>query len=152
MKQIFILLTALSFSILSFAQQATGKISGSIKDGGNQKIIDAATISLLKLKDSSLVKTAITDKDGNFALENIKNGNPTRVYSSSSEISMFFMITRNNIMVSFMVFVYGVFASLGTGLYLFYNGLMVGTFVMFFFKEQQLDQALPVIKIGRAHV
>ena len=46
-----------------------------------------------------------------------------------------------------MVFVYGVFASLGTGLYLFYNGLMVGTFVMFFYKEQQLAQAFPVIML-----
>ncbi len=95
----------------------------------------------------TFVRLILGDAYVNMTLENIKNGNPTRVYSSSSEISMFFMITRNNIMVSFMVFVYGVFASLGTGLYLFYNGLMVGTFVMFFFKEQQLDQALPVIML-----
>ncbi len=99
------------------------------------------------LYDETFVRLIMGDAYVNMTLENIKNGNPTRVYSSSSEISMFFMITRNNIMVSFMVFVYGVFASLGTGLYLFYNGLMVGTFVMFFFKEQQLDQALPVIML-----
>ena len=99
------------------------------------------------LYDETFVRLILGDAYVNMTLENIKNGNPTRVYSSSSEISMFFMITRNNIMVSFMVFVYGVFASLGTGLYLFYNGLMVGTFVMFFFKEQQLDQALPVIML-----
>lgn len=74
MKQLFLLLTIMSLSVLSFAQSSTGKISGSIKDGGNQKIIDAATISLLKTKDSILVKTAITDKDGNFIFENIKNG------------------------------------------------------------------------------
>ncbi len=99
------------------------------------------------LYDETFVRLIMGDAYVNMTLENIKNGNPTRVYSSGSEISMFFMITRNNIMVSFMVFVYGVFASLGTGLYLFYNGLMVGTFVMFFFKEQQLDQALPVIML-----
>lgn len=52
----------------------TGKVTGTIKDGGNQIIIDAASVSLLKLKDSSLVKVAITDKDGNFIIENVKIG------------------------------------------------------------------------------
>ena len=53
---------------------SAGKVSGSIKDGGNQKIIDAASVSLLKAKDSSLVKIAITDKEGNFIIENVKDG------------------------------------------------------------------------------
>ena len=48
-------------------------------------------------------------------------------------------------MVSLKVFVFGVFFSLGTGLFLFYNALMVGTFMMFFYSESQLSQALPVI-------
>lgn len=108
----------------------------------------AGIIGAVSVKhDETFVRLIMGDAYVNMTLENIKNGNPTRVYSSSSEISMFFMITRNNIMVSFMVFVYGVFASLGTGLYLFYNGLMVGTFVMFFYQEQQLAQAFPVIML-----
>lgn len=74
MKHLFILLTAVSISMVSQAQNA-GKVTGSIKDGGNQKIIDATTISLLKSKDSSLVKVAITDKEGSFAFENVKEGN-----------------------------------------------------------------------------
>ena len=44
-----------------------------------------------------------------------------------------------------MIFIYGVFASVGTGLYLFYNAIMVGTFMMFFYTENQLAQGLPVI-------
>ena len=95
MKQLFILLTAMSVSIVSFAQ-TSGKVTGSIKDGGNQKIIDAATISLLKSKDSSLAKSAITDKEGNFIFENVKEGSylvsaaslgHSKVYSSSFTIS-----------------------------------------------------------------
>jgi iron complex outermembrane receptor protein len=72
----FNLLTAifLLFNMASFTQ-TNGKISGLIIDGGDQKIIDAATISLLKAKDSSLVKISLTDKQGNFAFENVKNGN-----------------------------------------------------------------------------
>jgi iron complex outermembrane recepter protein len=74
MKKLFSLLAAIAIGMSSFAQTG-GKISGSIKDGGNQKIIDAATISLLKAKDSSLVKAAVTDPTGNFSFENLRDGN-----------------------------------------------------------------------------
>jgi iron complex outermembrane recepter protein len=96
MKHLFILLTAMSVSIVSLAQ-TPGKVTGSIKDGGNQKIIDAATISLLKSKDSSLAKSAVTDKEGNFIFENVKEGSylvsaaslgHSKVYSSAFTISM----------------------------------------------------------------
>lgn len=97
--------------------------------------------------DSTFVRLILGDPYVNMTLENIKSGNPTRVYSSWGEMNMFLMITLNNIFVSFKVFVYGIFASLGTGLYLFYNGLMVGTFMTFFYQESQLTQALPVIML-----
>lgn len=64
-------------SIVMCSQAQTnnaGKVTGSIKDGGQQKIIDAASVSLLKAKDSSLLKVAITDKEGNFIIENVKDG------------------------------------------------------------------------------
>ena len=66
MKKLFTTLAFASISFCSFAQSG-GKISGMIKDGGNQKVIDAASISLLKSSDSSLVKIAVTDKEGNFS-------------------------------------------------------------------------------------
>ena len=68
MKHLLILLTSMSISYVSLSQ-VTGKITGKIKDGGNQQIIDAATISLLKSKDSSLVKSEVTDKEGNYLFE-----------------------------------------------------------------------------------
>ncbi|MBS1512648.1 MAG: TonB-dependent receptor [Bacteroidetes bacterium] len=75
MKKMFNLLVAGSLALCSQAQTNTsGKVTGSIKDGGQQKIIDAASVSLLKAKDSGLVKVAITDKDGNFVIENVKEG------------------------------------------------------------------------------
>jgi hypothetical protein len=73
MKKFFSLLAA-TVIVLSSNAQNGGKISGSIKDGGNQKIIDAASVSLLNAKDSSIVKIAITDKEGNFFIENVKDG------------------------------------------------------------------------------
>ncbi len=74
MKKLLSLLVTASISVCAFAQQTGGKISGTIKDGGNQAVIDAATISLLSSADSSLVKTALTDKAGYFSFENIKDG------------------------------------------------------------------------------
>lgn len=99
------------------------------------------------LYDQTFVRLIMGDGYVNMTLENIKDGNPTDVYASQDEVNMFFMITWNNVLVSFKVFVYGLFASLGTGLFLFYNGLMVGTFIMFFYQENQLSQALPVIML-----
>ena len=73
MKQLLNLLGAISISIASFAQ-SNGKISGTIKEGGNQQILKGASISLLHSSDSSLAKASITDKDGNFFFENINQG------------------------------------------------------------------------------
>ncbi len=95
MKHFINLLTAMSISIVSLAQNS-GKVFGAIKDGGKQKFIDAAPISLLKAKDSSIAKVAITDKEGNFNFENVKVGaylvlatsvGHSKVYSKSFEIS-----------------------------------------------------------------
>lgn len=95
MKKFLTLLVISSTSMLGYAQNP-GKITGNIKDGGNQKIIDAASISLLKASDSSLLKTSLTDKEGNFVFENIKQGKylvmasslgHSKVYSSLLQIT-----------------------------------------------------------------
>ena len=62
----------LAYPAIAQAQLA-GKISGSLKNADN-KSIDAATVSLLKIKDSSLVKISVSDKTGLFEFENIKAG------------------------------------------------------------------------------
>jgi uncharacterized membrane protein SpoIIM required for sporulation len=97
--------------------------------------------------DDTFVRLIMGDAYVNMTIENIKSGNPTRVYSSWGEMNAFFFITLNNIMVSFKVFAFGIIASLGTGCFLFSNGLMVGAFIAFFYQEQQLSQAFPVIML-----
>jgi iron complex outermembrane receptor protein len=67
------ILFILSSKLLT-AQVQEGAISGTIIDGGDQKVINAATISLFKLKDSSLVKINLADKSGNFFFENVTFG------------------------------------------------------------------------------
>ena len=65
----------LIMSRLLFGQAAgNGTITGSITDGGDQKVIDAATVSLFKASDSSLVKINLTDKKGNFIFEHVAFG------------------------------------------------------------------------------
>jgi outer membrane receptor protein involved in Fe transport len=71
MKKLFLVLTALIVAILSFAQ--TTKISGIVKDG-NQKTIESATIALLRVKDSSIAKVSVANRDGLYIFENIPAG------------------------------------------------------------------------------
>ncbi|MEO8720331.1 MAG: TonB-dependent receptor [Ginsengibacter sp.] len=68
----------LIFGVISgqvLAQTPVASISGKISDGGNQKVIDAASVSLFKSSDSSLVKMNITDKEGNFEFSQLQPGN-----------------------------------------------------------------------------
>ena len=56
--------------IRSTAAQNSLSISGIVKDN-NDKALSHATVSLLKAKDSSLVKTELTDEDGKFEIKAI---------------------------------------------------------------------------------
>ena len=71
MKQIslitFILLTLISNA--SFGQ-TNGQVRGEIKDN-SKKSIPAVTVTLLRTKDSTSVKTSVTDKDGKYGFNNV---------------------------------------------------------------------------------
>lgn len=68
-------LLAISLAIGSFtyAQSKKGKIKGTIKDA-SEKNLQSATISLLKAKDSSSVKFAVANKNGEYEFVNISEG------------------------------------------------------------------------------
>jgi hypothetical protein len=72
---------AICFSFSIKAQ--TGKITGSVKDGSS-KAVRSATVSLFKLNDSSLVKFVATNKDGEFEISGINDGN---YFVSASNVS-----------------------------------------------------------------
>lgn len=63
----------------SFAQSHT--IKGQVKDATG-KALQAVSVSLLQAKDSSLVKTEVTDKDGHFEIYTSKEGSFLLSYSS----------------------------------------------------------------------
>lgn len=71
-----LLLSLLFFvgSRLSAQTKGNGMVSGFVVDS-EQKPLDYATISLLKAKDSSLVKGALTDDKGHYQISGISAGN-----------------------------------------------------------------------------
>lgn len=73
MKTIFLLITALLFTVVLNAQIKPGKISGTITTP-DKKPVESATIQLLKADNKGLVKAAITDKAGHFSFEKIAEG------------------------------------------------------------------------------
>ena len=97
--------------------------------------------------EDSYVRNFFGDAYMNMTLENIEKGDPLAVYKSESMMNMFFQITINNIRVSFMVFVLGMFTAVGSGLLLLQNGIMVGAFLHLFTKYALLKEALLVIFI-----
>lgn len=64
--------TLLLFSTIAFAQK--GIIRGKAVDGNTQKPVEFASVALLSAADSSIVKGAITDTLGIFAINNLPEG------------------------------------------------------------------------------
>lgn len=85
--------------------------------------------------DDSFVRLILGDSYVNMTLENIKNGDPMGVYKKMGSESMFVMITMNNIKVSFYVYAAAIFTSIGSGLMLLYNAVMLGSFQYFFYQK-----------------
>lgn len=85
--------------------------------------------------DDTFVRLILGDNYVNMTLENIENGDPFGVYKQMGSFEMFFMIAINNIRVSILAFVLGVFLSAGTVYVLIRNGIMVGSFQYFFFSQ-----------------
>ena len=74
MTRLILTMFLLMVSRLLTAQVNEGSISGTVSGGDDQTIIDAATVSLFKAKDSLLFKISLTDKTGNFLFEHIPFG------------------------------------------------------------------------------
>jgi uncharacterized membrane protein SpoIIM required for sporulation len=79
--------------------------------------------------------------------ENIEKGDPFGVYKQQEPFLMFLMIAFNNIFVSFRVYVWGIFAGVKTVVELFRNGIMLGSFMYYFFEKGLGLRAASVIFI-----
>jgi len=86
-------------------------------------------------KDDTFVRLILGDGYVNQTLRNIESGDPMAIYKSGGSTYSFLMITINNIRVSFIAFVAGVFFSIGTVYVLLNNGVMLGAFQYFFYEK-----------------
>jgi uncharacterized membrane protein SpoIIM required for sporulation len=100
--------------------------------------------------DPSFVRFIMGDAYVNMTITNIEEGDPLAVYKKAEEMDMFFGITVNNVRVSFYTFASGLLTSIGTGMVLLKNGVMVGTFLNFFAEYNLIGEALRVIFIHGA--
>lgn len=110
-------------------------------------IIGTVLGAVSQLYDESFVRIIMGDDYVNQTIERIKNGNPIGVYGEMPQGFMFFYITINNIRVSFMMFAMGMIFSVGTGFYILYNCIMLGSFFAMFYQYNVLGKALKVVWI-----
>jgi uncharacterized membrane protein SpoIIM required for sporulation len=97
--------------------------------------------------DVDFVRLIMGDAYVNMTLENIANGDPMAVYKKQAEMDMFLGITINNIRVAMLAFVLGVLLSLGTLYVMMQNGIMLGSFLYFFYDKGLLWESSRTIWI-----
>jgi iron complex outermembrane receptor protein len=75
MRKFVILLTVAltTLSFVGFSQEKMGKVNGTVIDG-SAKTIESATITLLRAKDSSVIKLSVADRAGKFVFEALPEG------------------------------------------------------------------------------
>ncbi|NOU59167.1 stage II sporulation protein M [Marinifilum caeruleilacunae] len=100
--------------------------------------------------DQAFVRTILGDDYVNMTLDNIKKNDPMAVYKQHGQTSMFLGITVNNVRVSILAFVFGIFTAFGTGYILFSNGVMLGSFTYFFVRHDLFWESTRVIWIHGA--
>jgi uncharacterized membrane protein SpoIIM required for sporulation len=85
--------------------------------------------------DETFVRGVLSDRYVDMTEDNIARGDPFGVYKNDEQLGMFLKIAVNNIKVSFMTFVAGIFLSVGTIWMMFRNGVMIGAFQYYFFAK-----------------
>lgn len=86
-------------------------------------------------EDGDFVRLILGDAYVNKTLENIEKGDPMAVYKQAGEMKMFLGITLNNIRVAMYAFLLGILFSVGTLYIMMQNGIMLGSFLYFFYDK-----------------
>ncbi|MEZ4841681.1 MAG: stage II sporulation protein M [Flavobacteriaceae bacterium] len=98
-------------------------------------------------KDGDFVRLIMGDAYVNMTLENIEKGDPMAVYKQEGETNMFLGITINNIRVAMYAFIFGIMFSVGTLYIMMQNGIMLGSFLYFFYDKGLLWESSRTIWI-----
>jgi len=97
--------------------------------------------------DDHFIRLILGDRYVDMTEANIAKHDPFAIYKQGNSTLMFLQIASNNIYVSFIIFVAGIFGSVGSVYFLFTNGLMLGSFESYFFVKGLGIQSLLVIWI-----
>ncbi|MDY7395048.1 stage II sporulation protein M [Aureibaculum sp. 2210JD6-5] len=98
-------------------------------------------------KDGDFVRLILGDSYVNMTLENIAKGDPMAVYKQEGGMAMAVAITLNNIRVAMYAFVLGILFSVGTLYIMMRNGIMLGSFLYFFYDHDLLWESTRTIWI-----
>lgn len=69
-----LMLLMILFSPMAFAQQSGVNVTGSVVEQGSDTLIEQATVRLLNVKDSAMVRGVVSARNGSFTLKNVKKG------------------------------------------------------------------------------
>ncbi|MFY0604610.1 MAG: stage II sporulation protein M [Flavobacteriaceae bacterium] len=97
--------------------------------------------------DIDFVRLILGDGYVNMTLENIAKGDPMAVYKDANQVDMFLGITFNNIRVAMYAFLLGILFSVGTLFIMMQNGIMLGSFLYFFYDKDLLWESSRTIWI-----
>lgn len=97
--------------------------------------------------ESDFMRYILGDAYVNMTLENIEKGDPMAVYKQKGQGFMAVGITINNIRVAMTAFVYGILLSVGTLFVMMQNGIMLGSFLYFFYDKGLLWESSRTIWI-----
>lgn len=67
-----LMLLMILFSPMAFAQQSGVNVTGSVVEQGSDTPIEQATVRLLNVKDSAMVRGVVSARNGSFTLKNVK--------------------------------------------------------------------------------
>mgnify|MGYP000236775908 FL=1 len=69
-----LMLLMILFSPMAFTQQSGVNVTGSVVEQGSDTPIEQATVRLLNVKDSAMVRGVVSARNGSFTLKNVKKG------------------------------------------------------------------------------
>lgn len=69
-----LMLLMILLSPMAFAQQSGVNVTGSVVEQGSDTPIEQATVRLLNVKDSAMVRGVVSARNGSFTLKNVKKG------------------------------------------------------------------------------
>lgn len=69
-----LMLLMILFSPMAFAQQSGVNVTGSVVEQGSDTPIEQATVRLMNVKDSAMVRGVVSARNGSFTLKNVKKG------------------------------------------------------------------------------